>query len=135
MNIYILYNYIYIILLFNFCIADGSSLRCSWSPQKSSPFALWLDLSPWLCSSESPQYMEYCDLPESSARTKSLLQTGKKELSCGCPTGAIKGRHIFPEKKNRKSEQVHMALVKVSCFCYNKNNPINIRTFMPQIFR
>jgi hypothetical protein len=49
--------------------------------------------------------MEYCDLPESSARTKSLLQTGKKELSCGCPTGAIKGRHIFPEKKNRKSEQ------------------------------
>jgi len=77
----------------------GAPLRCSWSPQKSTPFALWVDLSPRLCISESPQYMKYSGLPESLAETKSLPQISKKELSCGCPTGTIKGRHIFLKRR------------------------------------
>ena len=74
---------------------NKAHLRCNWPPQKSSPFALWLDLLLQLRSSGKPKYMKYSGLPESSAGTKSLHQTGKKQLSCGCPTNINGGQNFM----------------------------------------
>ena len=56
-------------------------LRCSWPPQKSSPFAFWQDLSSRLCFSENPQYMEYSGLPEKHSRNEISPPNPQKRAS------------------------------------------------------
>ena len=63
--------------------------------RKAPPLRFGWIFRPVLGGSESPQYKEYCGLSESSAGTKSLTQTDKKALSCGCPTGTHQRRQIF----------------------------------------
>ena len=65
-------------MLFNVIVQlfTCSSPWCCWPSQKSSPFALWLDLSSRTGQFRQPAIQRVSGLPESSAGTKSHPQTG-----------------------------------------------------------